>query len=202
MQTIGVLAHGLNQIYPQKHKKYVRGMLENGGFLTEFRTTSNPDKENFVRRNRIVAGMTEATLVIESAEKGGSLITAHFANEYNREVFAVPGRITDKYSSGCNTLIKTQRAHLLQSAADIRYHLNWDIQHEVPQKKGVQKQLFVQLEESEQLLYDYLFQNGKESLDTIALDCQMPVFKVSTLLLNMELKGVIQPLPGKIFEAI
>lgn len=202
MQTIGVLAHGLNQIYPQKHKKYVRGMLENGGFLTEFRSTSNPDKENFVRRNRIVAGMTEATLVIESAEKGGSLITAHFANEYNREVFAVPGRITDKYSSGCNTLIKTQRAHLLQSAADIRYHLNWDIQHEVPQKKGVQKQLFVQLEESEQLLYNYLVQNGKESLDTIALDCQMPVFKVSTLLLNMELKGVIQPLPGKIFEAI
>ena len=202
LQTIGVLAHGLNQIYPKMHKKYVGKMLENGGFLTEFRSDSNPDKENFVRRNRIVAGMTEGTVVIESAEKGGSLITANMANEYNREVFAVPGRITDKFSQGCNALIKTQRAHLLTSAADILYHLNWSTSEELPARKGVQKQLFVQLEAEEQLLYDFLVQNGKALLDLIALECQMPVFKVSTLLLNMELKGVIRPLPGKLFEAI
>ena len=98
LQTIGVLAHGLNQIYPKTHKKYMSKMEQNGGFMTEFWSTSNPDKENFVRRNRIVAGMTEATIVIESADRGGSLITANMANDYNRDVFAVPGRTTDKYS--------------------------------------------------------------------------------------------------------
>lgn len=107
LQTIGVLAHGLNQFYPKTHKKYVAKMEQNGGFITEFWSSSNPDKENFVRRNRIVAGMTEATIVIESADKGGSLITANLANDYNRDVFAVPGRVTDKYSQGCNNLIKT-----------------------------------------------------------------------------------------------
>lgn len=202
LQTIGVLAHGLNQIYPKSHKKYVGKMLENGGFLTEFRSDSNPDKENFVRRNRIVAGMTEATIVIESAEKGGSLITANLANEYNREVFAVPGRITDKYSLGCNALIKTQRAHLLQAASDILYHLNWNVQSVTSPQKGIQKQLFIQLDSEEQIVYDYLLKNGKALLDEIALECQIPVFKASTLLLNMELKGVIRPLPGKLFEAI
>lgn len=202
LQTIGVLAHGLNQIYPKKHEKYVAKMLENGGFITEFRSNSNPDKENFVRRNRIVAGMTEATVVIESAEKGGSLITANLANDYHREVFAVPGRITDKYSLGCNALIKTQRAHLLHSAADIVYHLNWDISPAMASKKGHQKQLFITLDATEHLLYDYLLQHGKQPLDEIAIAAQIPVFKVSTILLNMELKGVIRPLPGKLFEAI
>ena len=108
LQTIGVLAHGLNQIYPKTHKKYIAKMEQNGGFFTEFWSSSNPDKENFVRRNRIVAGISEATIVIESAERGGSLITATLANDYNRDVFAVPGRTTDKYSLGCNKLIKTK----------------------------------------------------------------------------------------------
>ena len=127
LQTIGVLAHGLNQIYPRTHKRYMAKMEENGGFITEFWSDSNPDKEKFVRRNRIVAGMTEATIVIESADKGGSLITANMANEYNRDVFAVPGRVTDKYSQGCNNLIKTQKANVLTNAADLIYMLNWDI---------------------------------------------------------------------------
>jgi DNA processing protein len=199
LQTIGVLAHGLNQIYPKTHKKYMAKMEQNGGFLTEFWSSSNPDKENFVRRNRIVAGMSEATIVVESADKGGSLITANMANDYNREVFAVPGRITDKYSQGCNTLIKTQKAQLLTSAADLIYHLNWDLQTAT---KSVQKQLFVSLDPEEQKIYDYLLQSGKEVLDSIAIDCQMPTYKLSSLLLNMELKGVIRPLPGKLFEAI
>ena len=199
LQTIGVVAHGLNQIYPKPHKKYVAKMEENGGFMTEFWSASNPDKENFVRRNRIVAGMTEATIVIESADRGGSLITANLANDYNRDVFAVPGRVTDKYSQGCNNLIKTQKANVLTSAADLVYILNWDIQKEA---KPVQKQLFVTLDDDEQKVYDYLLKTGKELMDIIALRCDFPIYRISGILLNMELKGVVRPLPGKLFEAI
>ncbi|WP_367756233.1 DNA-processing protein DprA [Flavobacterium sp. WC2430] len=199
LQTIGVVAHGLNQIYPKTHKKYVAKVEENGGFMTEFWSSSNPDKENFVRRNRIVAGMSEATIVIESADRGGSLITANMANDYNRDVFAVPGRVTDKYSQGCNNLIKTQKANVLTSAADVVYILNWDIQKEI---KPVQKQLFVTLDEDEQKVYDYLLKTGKELMDIIALRCDFPIYRISGLLLNMELKGVVRPLPGKLFEAI
>lgn len=199
LQTIGVLAHGLNQIYPRTHKKYMAKMEENGGFMTEFWSSSNPDKEKFVRRNRIVAGMSEATIVIESADRGGSLITANMANDYNRDVFAVPGRVTDKYSQGCNNLIKTQKANVLTSAADLVYILNWDVEKRA---KTVQKQLFVELDPVEQKIYDFLLKNGKELLDIIAVQCDFPVFRISGILLNMELKGVIRPLPGKLFEAI
>ena len=199
LQTIGILAHGLNQIYPKTHKKYMAKMEQNGGFMTEFWSDSNPEKENFVKRNRIVAGISEATIVIESADKGGSLITANLANDYNRDVFAVPGRITDKYSQGCNNLIKTQRAHLLSSAADILYILNWDMDKK---EKTIQKQLFIDLEPVEQKVFDFLQKNGKEQMDIIALICELPIFKVSSILLNMELKGVVRPLPGKLFEII
>lgn len=199
LQTIGVVAHGLNQIYPKTHKKYVAKVEQNGGFMTEFWSSSNPDKENFVRRNRIVAGMSEATIVIESADRGGSLITANMANDYNRDVFAVPGRVTDKYSQGCNNLIKTQKANVLTSAADLIYILNWDLEKET---KPVQKQLFVTLDADEQKVYDYLLKTGKEVMDIIALQCDFPIYRISGLLLNMELKGVIRPLPGKLFEAI
>jgi DNA processing protein len=200
LQTIGVLAHGVNQIYPQSHKKYVSKMEQNGGFLTEFWSTSNPDKENFVRRNRIVAGMSEATIVIESANRGGSLITATLASDYNRDVFALPGRNTDKYSVGCNNLIKTQRAHLLTSAADILYILNWKTDEATA--KPIQKQLFVDLDNDEQKVFDFLQKSGKQQMDDIALECDFPVFKISSILLNLELKGVVRPLPGKLFEAI
>ena len=176
-------------------------MEQNGGFITEFWSNSNPEKENFVKRNRIVAGMSEATIVIESAEKGGSLITANMANDYNRDVFAVPGRTSDKLSQGCNNLIKTQKANLLTSAADIMYILNWQIEENQTQK-AVQKQLFVTLENDEQKIYDYLLKNGKQLLDVIALENDFPVYKISSVLLNMELKGVVRPLPGKLFEAI
>jgi len=200
LQTIGVVAHGLNQVYPKVHKKYVAKMEENGGFMTEFWSTSNPDRENFVKRNRIVAGISEATIIVESAEKGGSLITANVANDYNRDVFAVPGRITDKYSMGCNNLIKSQRANLLTDAADLIYMLNWELEEK--KHKPVQKQLFIILDTEEQKVYDYLQKNGKELMDIIALRCEMPIFRLSSLLLTMELKGVIRPLPGKLFEAI
>ena len=199
LQTVGVVAHGMNQIYPKVHKKYVAKMEKNGGFLTEFWSDSEPLRENFIRRNRIVAGMSEATIVIESADRGGSLITATMAGDYNRDVFAVPGRSTDKFSQGCNNLIKTQKANLLTSAADLVYCLNWDIQKDI---KPIQKQLFVSLEPDEQLIYDFLIKNGKEVLDIIALECNLPVYKISVVLFNMELKGVVRPLPGKLFEAI
>lgn len=199
LQTVAVVAHGLNQVYPRNHHKYVPKIDANGGFFTEFRSTSEPEPENFVKRNRIVAGISEATIVIESAAKGGSLITANLANGYNRDVFAVPGRTTDTFSEGCNNLIKTQKAHLLTSAADLIYMLNWDL--ETP-SRPVQKQLFIDLEPEEQKVYDYLQAKGKESLDIVALDCEMPVFRLSGMLLNMELKGAIRPLPGKLFEAI
>ena len=212
LQTIGVLAHGLKEVYPKPHKKYVAKMEENGGFLTEFWSNANPDKENFVRRNRIVAGMSEATVVIESAEKGGSLITAIMANDYNRDVFAVPGRTSDKYSQGCNNLIKTQRANLMTSAADLVYILNWEItsgqfassgdSQSNNDKAVIQKQLFVSLDDDEQKVYDYLQKNGKQLLDIIALECDFPIFRISSLLLNMELKSLIRPLPGKLFEAV
>ncbi|WP_419213281.1 DNA-processing protein DprA [Maribacter sp. X9] len=200
LQTIGCLAHGLNQIYPKVHAKYQADVLKNGGFYTEFWSTSNPERENFLKRNRIIAGMCEATIVVESAEKGGSLVTADIANSYNRDVFAVPGRTTDKYSIGCNNLIKQQKAHILTSAADLIYLLDWELEEK--QSKAIQKQLFVDLDEIEQDIYTYLQNNGKQLLDSIALDCKIPIFRASSTLLNMEMKGVVRPLPGKLFEAI
>jgi DNA processing protein len=199
LQTIAVVAHGLDLLYPKAHQKYLPQLLENGGLLTEFCSGTPPEKENFVRRNRIVAGISEATIVIESAEKGGSLITANRAFDYNRDVFAVPGRVSDKYSQGCLQLIQSQKAQLLSSAADLVYHLNWEL-NSTP--KTVQKQLFVELNSDEQQVYDYLLTNGKEELDFIAMACELPIYKLSGLLLTLELKGVIRPLPGKLFEAI
>lgn len=200
LQTVGCLAHGLNQIYPKTHKKYMSQVEENGGFFTDFWSTDTFDRNNFLGRNRIIAGLSEATIVIESADKGGSLVTAEIANSYNREVFAVPGRAGDSLSSGCNTLIKTQRAHMLTSAADLIYMLNWELDEKA--KPTIQKQLFVELEDNEKKIYSFLSKNGKELLDVIALQCEIPTFKVASMLLNMELKGVIRPLPGKLFEVI
>ena len=201
LQTIACMAHGLNQIYPKVHSKYKSKIEGNGGFMTEFWSTSQPNRENFLKRNRIIAGISEATIVIESAEKGGSLVTADLAHGYHREVFAVPGRATDKWSKGCNDLIKYQKAHLLTSAAELIYLLGWEIEEE-KQEKAVQKQLFIELDETEQSIYSYLQLNGKQLLDTVALECNLPIFKVSSTLLNMEMKGVIRPLPGKMFEAV
>ena len=199
LRTIGCLAHGFDQIYPKAHKKYVRNIENNGGFFTDFWSTDDFDRKNFLKRNRIIAGLSEATIVIESAEKGGSLVTAEIANSYNREVFAVPGRTTDNQSIGCNNLIKQQRAHLLSTPLDVPYILNWQLESS---EKSVQKKLFVELDRDEKQVYNYLKENGKELLDVIALKCNMPTFRIASILLNMELKGVIRPLPGKQFEII
>lgn len=200
LQTIGCLAHGLNQIYPKVHKKYVADVENNGGFLTDFWSSNPFNRNNFLKRNRVIAGISQATIVIESAEKGGSLVTADIANSYNRDVFAVPGRITDNQSIGCNNLIKQQKAHLLSTPLDVPYILNWQLDN--IKKQPVQKQLFVQLDEDEKVVYNYLKDKEKQVLDSIARNCNMPTYKLAGLLLNMELKGIVRPLPGKLFEVI
>lgn len=199
LQTIAVLAHGLEQIYPKVHKRYIHQVNENGGFLTEFFHNETPLRENFLKRNRIVAGISKATIIIESAEKGGSLVTADIANSYDRDVFAVPGKVTDRMSSGCNDLIRNHKAHLLQSSNDLIKLLNWDI----PLVSGPkQKQLFIELSEQEQKVYDYLQNKGQQLLDVISFETNLPVYQLATILLQMELKGVIKPLPGKMFELV
>ncbi|WP_346883792.1 DNA-processing protein DprA [uncultured Algibacter sp.] len=200
LQTLGCLAHGLNQIYPKVHKKYMVDMEKNGGFFTDFWSSDTFDKNNFLKRNRIIAGLSEATIVIESAEKGGSLVTADIASSYNRDVFAVPGRTTDLQSVGCNNLIKQQKAHMLTTPLDVPYILNWELEGD--KKPAIQKQLFVELDATEKLIYNYLKENQKQPLDGIAVNCNLPIFKVASVLLTMELKGVIRPLPGKLFEII
>jgi DNA processing protein len=173
---------------------------KNGGFYTDFWSTDKFDRKNFLKRNRIIAGVSEATVVIESAEKGGSLVTADIANSYDREVFAVPGRTTDNQSIGCNNLIKHQRAHMLTTPLDVPYLLNWKLEND--KKPTIQKQLFVELDTTEKTIYSYLKENEKQQLDIIAINCNLPIYKVSSTLLNMELKGVIRPLPGKLFEVV
>lgn len=200
LQTVAVLAHGLDRIYPAVHKNIAKDLIKNGGLLTDFWSNTNPDRENFVKRNRIVAGLSQATIVIESAEKGGSLITADIANSYNRDVFAVPGRITDTFSKGCNQFIKTNRAAVLSSAKDLAYILGWEKDNEA--KKAIQKQLFIELSNPEKEVYSYLLKEGKQQIDMIGLHCNLPTFKAASLLLELELKGVVKPLPGKIFEAV
>ena len=200
LQTIAVLAHGFEEMYPKSHKKYVTEIIENGAFITDFWHNDALQRENFLKRNRIVAGISEATVIIESAEKGGSLVTADIANSYSRDVFAVPGRSTDNLSRGCNDLIKRNKAAILTSANDLVEMLNWDIK--IKKESAIQKQLFVELDATEQLVYDFLLKDGKELLDIISLSCKLPVYKTITILFNLEMKGVVKPLPGKMYEAI
>jgi len=200
-QTLAILAHGLDRVYPAVHKREALKMQENGGLFTEFWSGTRPDRENFVKRNRIVAGLSQATILIESAAKGGSLITADIANSYNRDVFAVPGRISDEFSVGCNNLIKTNRASVLTSTKDLIYILNWETATDVKQKT-IQKQLFVELNDHEKTIYNYLLKEGKQQLDVIALHCNFSIHKTASVLLNLELKSLTRPLPGKLFEAI
>lgn len=200
LTTVAVLAHGLTHIYPKTHAKYMVPLMQNGAFYTEFWHDEPPLRENFLQRNRIIAGLSEATIVVESAVKGGALVTAEMANSYNREVFAVPGRINDVYSGGCNNLIRTNKAQLLHSAEDLVYYLNWD--QSKKQEKKIQPQLFVNLTGDDKMVYDYLQQNGKTDMDTLSITTKIPVYKLSSVLLGLELQGLVRPLPGKQFETI
>ncbi|MDM1406063.1 DNA-protecting protein DprA [Myroides sp. DF42-4-2] len=200
LETFGILGHGLQRIYPAIHAKLAKQMMRQGGLLTEFPIQSRIERENFVQRNRIVAGMSQATIVVESALKGGSMSSIGFANEYNRDAFAVPGRVDDLMSQGCNELIRTLRAQLLQQPSEIIDVLNWN--RTAPKTKVVQPQLFVHLEEEAQRVFDYLCGVEREVIDLIAIECNLPIYKVSTLLLQLELQGLVKPLPGKYFERL
>ena len=156
------------------------------------------DKNNFIKRNRIIAGLSDATIVIESAEKGGSLITADIANSYNRDVFAFPGRVCDKYSVGCNKFIKSNRAALIENFKDLEYILGWKAEGAKP--KVIQKELFVNLTDDEKIIVDFLKENDKQSIDNICLKTQFPMSKVSAMLLNLEFSGIVKSLPGKYYS--
>ena len=200
LQTIGCLAHGLNQMYPKAHSKYVYTIESNGGFITDFCSDEEFERTNFLKRNRIIAGLSEATVVIESAEKGGSLVTAEFAYSYNREVFALPGRHSDKMSIGCNNLIKKQQAMMITCAADVPYILGWEL--EKRPKKNIQFELFNELSPEEKVVVETLKGFKKTELDQLAMACNIPTSKLTSFLLQLELKGIIRPLPGKQFELI
>jgi DNA processing protein len=200
LDTAGVLGHGLNVLYPSAHREVARQMVEQGLLITEFRHDEKPEAPNFVKRNRIIAGLADATLVMESGEKGGALITADIAGSYHRDVFAFPGRISDKYSTGCNRLIKTNRAAMLETLADLEYMMGWQ-KTEKP-RASCQQELFVQMGPDESLLLDLLRTENMLTIDQLALHGNMPVSKVSAMLLNLEFKGVVKCLPGKVYQLI
>ncbi len=193
--TVGVLAHGLNQIYPRMHRDTAIQMLDHGGLLTEFMSDSKTEKVNFVSRNRIVAGMSDATIVIESKAKGGSLITAQIANDYSRDVFAVPGRIGDEMSAGCNNLIRDAKATLLQSAEEFVACMGWQTAEQ--KKKPVQKQLFLDLSTEEQTIVDLLKNTDEgKSLNQLVIEANIPVARLTGLLFELEMKGVVKMFGG------
>lgn len=199
LATVGVLGHGMQIIYPAENRKLSTNMLEKGGILTEFVSGTQPDRENFPKRNRIVAGMIDCLIVIESALKGGAMITADIANSYDREVFAIPGKIGDIYSEGCNQLIKTNKANLINSAADIRYVMRWDIDTKVVAK---QMRMFRDFSEDEKKVMDVFDNNSIVHLDDIIVGTDLSPSKIASVLLSLEFDGVLTALPGKRYQKL
>lgn len=200
LETVGVLGHGLDRIYPFANRSLAEKMIENGGLLCEYMSNTLPDRENFPMRNRIIAGMSDAVVVVEAGSSGGALITAEIANSYSRDVFAIPGRIGDPHSEGCNKLIKINKAALIQSAKDISYLLNWDILKVL--QKPIQRQLFLSLSPDEELIVDKLKEKGDLDIDTLLIETSMLPAKAASILLNMEFEGVIRCMPGKVYRLI
>lgn len=197
LKTIAVFATGLDNIYPTLHKKYVKEVINTGCVCSEFPLNKKIDPGNFVSRNRIIAGLSDATIVIESGKKGGSLLTADMANSYHRDVFALPGRINDKYSKGCNQLIKNNQAVLIEKPEDIILHMCWDA---TIRSKPVQTSLFKELSSEEMTLVNHMNDKSSTTIDEMAKALKQPVSKISAQLLNLEFKGVIKALPGKSFR--
>ncbi|MFZ4058007.1 MAG: DNA-processing protein DprA [Ferruginibacter sp.] len=198
--TVGVLAHGLDRIYPFSNKALAKQMVEQGGLLTEFISETNPDKQNFPRRNRIVAGMCDALVVVETGKSGGSLITAELANGYNKDVFAVPGRTTDTKSEGCNYLIKNNKAALINDAQDFLELMNWA--PAAAAKKQLQRQLFVEFTADEERILALLKTKPSVHIDDIYLQSNLSSSAVASALLTLEMQGIIHALPGKLYEAV
>jgi DNA processing protein len=197
ISTIGVFAHGLDTIYPSLHQSTANKMLENGGLITDFVSDTTIDRQNFLRRNRIIAGMADATIIVESAEKGGALVTADIANSYNRDVFAFPGRNCDPFSRGCNKLIKFNEAILVENAEDIEKAMNWDVKN--TSGKAFQASLFEVFSDEENIIIEIL-KEGDFFVDELTARAKMPVSKVSAILLGLEFRGLIASLPGKMYR--
>jgi DNA processing protein len=199
LPTVGVLAHGLDRIYPDENKTLAREMTMNGGLLTDFMTNTKPDKQNFPKRNRIVAGISDATVVIETSLKGGSMITAELANSYNKDVFAIPGKISDTKSEGCNYLIRTNKAALVSSGKDIIDFMNWS---QLPPKHQPQRELFVDLSPDEKVIVQILRQYGITHIDELYVKSGLRSSAVAAAILNLELQNVLTSLPGKLYKLL
>ena len=195
--TVGVLAHGLDMLYPPEHHSLAREMIRNGGLLTEFRGKVLPDKHHFPTRNRIVAGMTDATIVIETGIKGGSMITAELANGYNKDVFSFPGRITDSKSAGCNQLISSNKAVLLHDAQQLVELMNWE--EKKKPARLLQRELFVELNEDEKKIVQLLREKETTGIDELNIRSGLSSSAVAAALLQMELRGIVRSLPGKLY---
>ncbi len=195
--TVGVLGHGLDRVYPLAHADIARKMIANGGLLTEFLPGTNPDKENFPKRNRIIAGLCDVLVVVEASSKGGALITADIANSYSRDVYAFPGRTTDEYSAGCNFLIKTNRAGLINHPKDLIYYLGWA--DEIIEKTKIQVQLPLNLTVVEQQVVAVLKINAMD-VDELSNKVNLSQSKLAMVLLTLEMQGILTSLPGKIYQ--
>lgn len=199
LPTVAVLGHGLDRIYPAQNRRLATSMLKNGGLLTEYRSNTNPDRQNFPSRNRIIAGLADVTIVVEAALKGGALITAEIANSYDRDVCAFPGHVGHTFSEGCNHLIKTHRAHLIGGIKDLAYLMNWAAVDAMP-SGGKQLSMQVDLNEKEKPIYMAIQQAGKIGIDDLCLQLGTAQSKVSITLLEMEMKGLLIALPGKMYR--
>jgi len=200
LPTVGVLGHGLDQIYPPDHSNLAKDMVKNGGgLLTEFRSQTKPDKHNFPTRNRIVAGMSDATIVVESGIKGGSMVTAELANGYNKDVFAFPGKVTDNKSAGCNYLIKSNKAMLLTDAQQLIEIMGWEEKSQKSKGKS-QKEIFIELSKDEKIIVDILNEKGPVQIDELNLRSGLSSSAIAAAILNLELQNVVYGLPGKIYK--
>lgn len=200
LPTAGVLGHGLDQLYPPLNRNLAKRMLANGGALiTERMSGTALSPGLFPARNRIIAALSDATIVVEASKTGGALITANIANSYHRELFAFPGRVDDKYSEGCNSIIASCKAMLIRNADDLFVNLGWERNVTYV---GKQTSLFPELTKEEQTIYDILRQHPEIGMDTIRELCDMPLPKIATNLLNLELKNVCRCLPGKLYKTI
>lgn len=196
LPTVGVLAHGLDSIYPSTHRETARRMAVAGGLLTEFPTATKLKPVNFVRRNRIIAGVCDAVVVVESAEKGGSLITASIADSYNRDVCAFPGRVGDEYSAGCNKLIAENKAQLVTSAEDIVKALGWDGESAGKDASEAEPTLFPELNEVEQKVYDALDGSDGKQINLLTVETNISVGELMSVLFEMEMRGIVKSLGG------
>ena len=198
LSTVGVMGSGMDVIYPASHREVAWKMMAHGGLLTEHPFGTQPDAHNFPARNRIVAALSDAVIIVEAAEKGGALITADIANSYNKDVFAMPGNVKQSHSAGCNNLIKSNRAHLLTAVRDLEYIMNWDAQSKPVRKQPVSLEGF---SAEEQRIIQALLDNQKQlMIDEISWKTNLPISQVASLLLTLEFKGILTSLPGKMYK--